>query len=126
MDLRHLRMPAAQSSTPPDRRPIAVGIIGRTAGRTVTIIRTADGVTGTVANGCPICRRVVGCTCLTPTTPARSYTDAARAAHDKHCDRCRTLTQDTNTRTATNGESMRRRDRLTLGLHRTRQTGGAR
>ncbi|MFF7183279.1 hypothetical protein [Streptomyces sp. NPDC008121] len=139
-------MPAAQSSTPPDRRLIAVGIIGRAASRTVTIIRTADGVTGTVANGCPICRRVVGCTCLTPTTPApvmqpfdddsddacplcgdwtctcgtpTSHTDAARAVHEKHCDRCRTLTQDTGTRAAATGALMRRRDRLTLGLHHT-------
>ena len=70
MDLRHLRMPAAQSSTQPDRRPIAVGIIGRTAGRTVTIIRTADGVTGTVASRCPACGRTFEtCTC-TGTAPA--------------------------------------------------------
>lgn len=66
MDLRHLRMPAAPSSTPSDRRPIAVGIIGRAAGRTVTIIRTADGVTGTIASGCPLCRRTVGCECTAP------------------------------------------------------------
>jgi len=63
-------MPAAQSSTQPDRRPIAVGIIGRTAGRTVTIIRTADGVTGTVTGRCPVCKGTFEtCTC-TGTTPA--------------------------------------------------------
>lgn len=31
-----------------DRRLIAVGILGRTAGRTVSTVRTADGTTGTV------------------------------------------------------------------------------
>ncbi|WP_406462992.1 hypothetical protein OHB07_16250 [Streptomyces sp. NBC_00111] len=63
-------MPAAQSSTLPDRRPIAVGIIGRIAGRTVTIIRTADGATGTITSRCPVCRRILeGCIC-TGTVPA--------------------------------------------------------
>ncbi|MFJ8446855.1 hypothetical protein [[Kitasatospora] papulosa] len=64
--MANFAMPAAQSSTQADRRPIAVGIIGRTAGRTVTIIRTADGITGTIASGCPLCRRTVGCECTAP------------------------------------------------------------
>lgn len=71
MDLRHLRMPAALSSTLPDRRPIAVGIIGRTAGRTVTIIRTADGVTGTITGRCPVCGGTFEtCTCTGLVAPA--------------------------------------------------------
>ncbi|MFD8797230.1 hypothetical protein [Streptomyces atroolivaceus] len=65
----HFPRTSAPASRLPDRRPIAVGIIGRTAGRTVTIIRTADGVTGTVASGCPICRRMVGCICTAPPAP---------------------------------------------------------
>ncbi|THA29209.1 hypothetical protein E6R18_25200 [Streptomyces sp. A1277] len=45
-----------------------------------------------------------------------SYTDLARAEHDRHCTRCRTLTEDAAARAAVYGESIRRRDRLTLGL----------
>ncbi|MFF4246243.1 hypothetical protein ACFYY2_17495 [Streptomyces sp. NPDC001822] len=41
-------MPAAPSSTPPDRRPIAVGIIRRHAGRTTTVRVTEAGVTGSI------------------------------------------------------------------------------
>ena len=52
----------------------------------------------------------------TPVTVATGYADQARAEHDKHCARCRTLTEDTNARTAANGASMRRRDRRQLGL----------
>ncbi|WP_093820480.1 hypothetical protein [Streptomyces sp. PpalLS-921] len=140
-------MPAAQSSTPPDRRLIAVGTIRHLDGRTITVRATETGVTGTINRRCPVCRRTFeDCTC-TGTLPAApvmqpfdddsddacplcgdwactcgaqttSYTDAARAAHEAHCDRCRTLTQDTTTRAAANGASMRRRDRLTLGLPR--------
>ncbi|MFJ3706617.1 MULTISPECIES: hypothetical protein [unclassified Streptomyces] len=61
-------MPAAQSSTLPDRRPIAVGIIGRTAGRTVTIIRTADGITGAISSRCPVCKGTVETCSCTGTT----------------------------------------------------------
>ncbi|MDX3329689.1 hypothetical protein PV405_34405 [Streptomyces sp. ME02-6979-3A] len=49
---------------------------------------------------------------------AVSYTDLARAQHDQHCARCRTLTEDTDARTAAYGESIRRRDRQQLGLPR--------
>ncbi|MFJ2279252.1 hypothetical protein ACIOEZ_34450 [Streptomyces sp. NPDC087866] len=45
-----------------------------------------------------------------------SYTDLARAEHDQHCTRCRTLTTDTAGRADAYGESIRRRDRRTLGL----------
>jgi hypothetical protein len=71
-------MPAAQSSTQADRRPIAVGIIGRTAGRTVTIIRTADGVTGAITGRCPICKgtfETCTCTGVTPAVPAQQTFD---------------------------------------------------
>lgn len=44
------------------------------------------------------------------------YIAAARAEHDKHCDRCRALTEESDARAAANGESIRRRDRKTLGL----------
>ncbi|WP_327337379.1 hypothetical protein OG384_14865 [Streptomyces sp. NBC_01324] len=40
-------MPAAQSSAPPDRRLIAVGMIRRHGGRTTTVRATEAGVTGT-------------------------------------------------------------------------------
>ena len=135
------------SNIPPDRRLIAVGTIRHLGGRTITVRATETGVTGTINRRCPVCRRTFEdctctgtlpaapaaqpfdddsddacplcgdwtCTCGTPT----SHTDAARAAHEKHCDRCRTLTQDTGTRAAATGASMRRRDRLTLGLHHT-------
>ena len=39
---------AASYVRPAARRVTAVGVIGRTSGRTVTTVRTADGVTGTV------------------------------------------------------------------------------
>ncbi|WP_326659582.1 hypothetical protein [Streptomyces sp. NBC_00385] len=48
MDRRHLRMPAAQSSTPPERRLIAVGTTRRCGGRTITVRATPVGVTGTI------------------------------------------------------------------------------
>ncbi|WP_405548918.1 hypothetical protein OG215_15335 [Streptomyces globisporus] len=41
-------MPAAQSSTPPDRRLIAVGTISRHGGRTTTVRATEAGVAGTI------------------------------------------------------------------------------
>ena len=39
---------AASYVRPSARRVTAVGVIGRARGRTVTTVRTADGVTGTV------------------------------------------------------------------------------
>lgn len=133
------------SNIPPDRRLIAVGTIRHLGGRTITVRATETGVTGTINRRCPVCRRTFEdctctgalpapaaqpfdddsddacplcgdwtCTCGTPT----SFTDAARAIHDEDCARCRTLTQDTNARAAANGASLRRRDRLTLGLPR--------
>ncbi|TXS21422.1 hypothetical protein EAO71_27365 [Streptomyces sp. ms191] len=48
--------------------------------------------------------------------PADWYTAAARAEHEKHCDNCRTLTEESNARAAANGASIWRRDRKTLGL----------
>lgn len=48
MDHRHLPMPAAQSSPPPDRRLVAVGTISRHGGRTTTVRATEAGVTGTI------------------------------------------------------------------------------
>ena len=39
---------AAASYVRPARRVAAVGVIGRARGRTVTTVRTAEGVTGTV------------------------------------------------------------------------------
>ncbi|MER5277781.1 hypothetical protein ABT025_18760 [Streptomyces sp. NPDC002809] len=51
---------------------------------------------------------------------AVSYTDAARALHDQYCTRCRTLTEATSADAAAYGESIRRRDRRTLGLHANR------
>ncbi|WP_327268788.1 hypothetical protein OG233_14020 [Streptomyces sp. NBC_01218] len=58
-------MPAAQSSTLPDRRILAVGILSRTAaGRTILTVRTADGTTGTITSRCPDCRcPFEECTC---------------------------------------------------------------
>lgn len=50
---------------------------------------------------------------------AVSYTDLARAEHDRHCARCRTLTADTAGRADAYGESIRLRDRLTLGFRPT-------
>lgn len=41
-------MPAAQSSTPPDRRLIAVGTIRHHGGRTIAMRATLAGVTGTI------------------------------------------------------------------------------
>ncbi|MFE1543632.1 hypothetical protein ACFW61_24570 [Streptomyces microflavus] len=41
-------MPAAQRSTPPDRRLIAVGTISRHDGRTTTVRATEAGVTGSI------------------------------------------------------------------------------
>ncbi|MFJ4916081.1 hypothetical protein [Streptomyces sp. NPDC088726] len=41
-------MPAAQSSTLPDRRLIAVGTINRHDGRTTTVRATEAGVTGSI------------------------------------------------------------------------------
>ncbi|WP_326592806.1 hypothetical protein [Streptomyces brevispora] len=76
----HFPRTSAPASSPPDRRLIAVGILGRTAGRTVLTIRTADGVTGTVTSRCPNCRRTFeDCTCpggLTlPALPAQQTFD---------------------------------------------------
>ncbi len=48
MDHRHLPMPAAQSSSPPARRLVAVGAISRHGGRTTTVRATEAGVTGTI------------------------------------------------------------------------------
>ena len=62
----HFPRTSAPASHLPDRRPIAVGTISCTAGRTVTTIRTAEGVTRTVASRCPLCRRTVGCECTAP------------------------------------------------------------
>jgi len=70
MDLRHLRMPAAQSSTQPARRLIAVGTIRHHGNRTITVRATLAGVTGTIASRCPVCKGTFEtCTC-TGTTPA--------------------------------------------------------
>lgn len=64
MDRRHLRMPAALSSTPPDRHLIAVGTIRHRGSRTITVRATTAGVTGTITSRCPVCRRPFeGCTC---------------------------------------------------------------
>ncbi|MFB8035895.1 hypothetical protein ACFC5Z_23690 [Streptomyces sp. NPDC056004] len=41
-------MPAAQRSTPPDRRLIAVGATRRHGGQTITIRATKAGVTGSI------------------------------------------------------------------------------
>lgn len=41
-------MPAAQRSTPPDRRLIAIGTISRHDGRTTIVRVTEAGVTGTI------------------------------------------------------------------------------
>ncbi|MEU3836119.1 hypothetical protein [Streptomyces microflavus] len=41
-------MPAAQRSTPPDRRLVAVGTISRHGGRTTTVRATEAGVTGSI------------------------------------------------------------------------------
>ncbi|MFJ1782579.1 hypothetical protein ACIOKA_38370 [Streptomyces anulatus] len=57
-------MPAAQSSTPPDRRLIAVGTISRHDGRTTTVRATEAGVTGTITSTCTTCRLIFeACTC---------------------------------------------------------------
>lgn len=64
MDHRHPRMPAAQRSTPLDRRLIAVGTITRQGGRTTTVRATEAGVTGTITTVCPVCRLIFeACTC---------------------------------------------------------------
>lgn len=49
---------------------------------------------------------------------AVSYTDLARPRHDQDCARCRSLTEESDARAATYGESIRRRDRQQLGLQR--------
>lgn len=95
MDTRHLRMPAAQSSTQADRRPIAVGIISCTAGRTVTTIRTADGVTRTVASRCPLCRRTVGCECTAPAPTQQTFEDGPNVCPVCEFWTCRCGTQHT-------------------------------
>ncbi|WP_406144144.1 hypothetical protein [Streptomyces anulatus] len=46
--MAHRAMPAAQRSTPPDRRIIAVGTITRRGGRTTTVRATEAGVTGSI------------------------------------------------------------------------------
>lgn len=70
MDTRHLRMPAALSSTPPARRLIAVGTIRHLGGRTITMRATKAGVTGTITSRCPVCKGTFEtCTC-TGTAPA--------------------------------------------------------
>ena len=70
MDTRHLRMPAALSSTPPARRLIAVGSIRHLGFRTITVRATEAGVTGTITSRCPVCKGTFEtCTC-TGTTPA--------------------------------------------------------
>ncbi|MFE9853574.1 MULTISPECIES: hypothetical protein [Streptomyces] len=62
--MAHRAMPAAARSSLPDRRVIAVGTIRRTVGRTVSTVRTADGVTGTITRRCPVCRcPFEECTC---------------------------------------------------------------
>ncbi|MFD6421059.1 hypothetical protein [Streptomyces sp. NPDC060198] len=43
--MAHRAMPAAQSSTPPDRRILAVGTITKRDGRTTTVCATEAGVT---------------------------------------------------------------------------------
>ncbi|MFJ7523926.1 hypothetical protein ACIQ1S_03275 [Streptomyces griseus] len=48
----------------PARRLIAVGTISRNGGRTTTVRATEAGVTGTITNRCPRCRRSLeACTC---------------------------------------------------------------
>ncbi|MFD0344030.1 hypothetical protein ACFVH0_36090 [Streptomyces sp. NPDC127117] len=44
----HFPRTSAPASSPSDRRLIAVGILGRTNGRTVRTVRTEAGTTGTV------------------------------------------------------------------------------
>lgn len=63
--MAHRAMPAAQSSTPPDRQILAVGILTRAAaGRTITTVRTVDGITGTIIRRCTVCRLPFEeCTC---------------------------------------------------------------
>ncbi|MFD7428427.1 hypothetical protein ACFV6Z_15465 [Streptomyces sp. NPDC059818] len=57
-------MPAARSSTPPDRRLVAVGTISRHGGRTITVRATEAGVTGTITSTCPKCSLIFeACTC---------------------------------------------------------------
>ncbi|MEU0133378.1 hypothetical protein ABZ172_04955 [Streptomyces sp. NPDC006296] len=53
----------------------------------------------------------------TPAAPPMGYADLAMAHHNTHCAPCRTLTEESDAREAANGESIRRRDRRTLGLH---------
>lgn len=48
MDKQHLTGARPEPASTSDRRLIAVGILGRTAGRTVSTVRTAAGTTGTV------------------------------------------------------------------------------
>ncbi|WP_308460776.1 MULTISPECIES: hypothetical protein [unclassified Streptomyces] len=109
------------SNIPPDRRLIAVGTIRHLNGRTITVRATETGVTGTINRRCPVCRRTFeDCTC-TGTLPAAPVMqpfdddsdDACPLCGDWTCT-CGTPTSNTDAR----GASMRRRDRLTIGLPR--------
>jgi hypothetical protein len=52
--------------------------------------------------------------------PADIYMAARVADHLAHCPGCRTRAEQAEVRAAAYGESMARRDRLTLGYHPTR------
>lgn len=91
MDLRHLRMPAAQSSTPPDRRLIAVGTTRHLDGRTITVRATEAGVTGTIHRRCPACHRTFeDCTCTgaRPAAPTVQTAPTAQTFDDDSDDAC--------------------------------------
>jgi hypothetical protein len=55
-------------------------------------------------------------------TPGGIYVAAAMADHLARCAPCRQRAEETGARSSEYGESIRRRDRLTLGLRPTRTT----
>ncbi|MGQ5640784.1 MULTISPECIES: hypothetical protein [unclassified Streptomyces] len=55
-------------------------------------------------------------------TPGDIYVATVMADHLAHCAPCRQWAKETDARSNEYGESIRRRDRLTLGLRTTRTT----